>query len=83
MSCQKGGEPDAVRVWRGYRANRFKQNPDGFYTVLSRIFMPITPQLMAPLGMISYFPTILKPDVEELADEVALVFYEDQIVTVA
>lgn len=79
----------AVRVWIARR----RQNRDAldnitgpalsreaFLTALRQTFVPATPQLMAPLGLLAYFPT-LPPVVDaypDLPEETALVFYSSR-----
>lgn len=69
--------PNAVRVWRGFRADGMS-NGD-FYERLGRNFIPMTVQALAWLGMTAYLPTVL-PDKKpaSVPDEIALVFYESQ-----
>lgn len=76
----------AVRVWIARR--RQNRNAEGhatgpalsradFLDALRRSFVPATAQLMAPLGLCAYFPT-LPPAVAahpDLPEETALVFY--------
>jgi hypothetical protein len=70
-------KPDAVRVSWWYRAigldrERFQKN-------LGRIFIPSWVQIMAPLGLTSYFPTAIPEDAcPDVPDETAIVFFESQ-----
>lgn len=81
----------AVRVWIARRrqnrnAEGLPTGPalsrDAFLTALRQTFVPATVQLMAPLGLCAYFPT-LPPAVavppgnpsDDLPEETALVFY--------
>jgi|SRR5579871_2720004 len=69
--------PDSVRVWRGYALDRGQR--DQFHALLGQTFIPITPQIMAPLGLTAYLPAVVPPDQEPLVpDEIALVFYRSQ-----
>ena len=74
--------PDSVRVWRGFMAGHYRKREDGtlkFRKALREVFIPITVQAMAPLGLTAYQPTILPGDEHPaIPDEIALVFYESQ-----
>jgi 5-methylthioadenosine/S-adenosylhomocysteine deaminase len=69
--------PDAVRVWRGFRADNL--DPIKFREKLGTLLIPSTVQLQAPLGLTAYLPAVL-PDgkADAVPDEIALVFYESQ-----
>jgi len=71
--------PDAVRVWRGFMAERYRGSEKGaakFRQALCEVFIPLTAQAMAPLGLTAYQPTILSDGDPLVPDEIALVFYE-------
>lgn len=70
------GDANAVRVWRGYRAEGI--TPDKFVEKLGSIFIPVTVQLLEPLGLLAYFPTYIVSPNKNIPDEIALVFYETQ-----
>ncbi|MEK9767146.1 MAG: hypothetical protein VW274_11775, partial [Thalassolituus sp.] len=70
--------PSSIRVWRGFRNASYLQNRDGFVNKLADIFIPLTCQAMMPIGLQSYIPTLVKSDIAELPDEIALVGYSDQ-----
>ena len=71
--------PDAVRVWRGFRAPTMNQ--DTFFDRLGTVFVPSTVKMQVDNGLEGYLPTILadlpnKP--ETVPDETALIFWESQ-----
>ena len=73
--------PDAARVWRGFMSGHYRRREDGvtkFRQALREVFIPLTVQAMAPLGLTAYQPTILSDDDPLIPDEIALVFYESQ-----
>ncbi len=68
-----------VRVWLGYALPQFRtaEGRSSFHEKLGGVFIPATVQLMAPLGLTAYLPTIVPSDrCPDVPDEVALVFYE-------
>lgn len=69
--------PNAVRVWRGYRA----PGSDGpsFRHALGELLIPATVQTQAPLGLTAYLTAVLPEDKPaSVPDEVALLFYESK-----
>lgn len=67
-----------VRVWIGYALPKLRSGSDRglFYEKLGKIFIPATVQIMQPLGLTAYLPSILPADQNlHIPDEVALVFY--------
>ncbi|MFO7593662.1 MAG: hypothetical protein R6X15_06425 [Pseudomonadota bacterium] len=71
-----GGIP--VRVWVGYALPRLRQGKGRleFYESLGSIFIPATVQIMQPLGLTAYLPTVLPANNNPaIPDEIALVFY--------
>ena len=66
---------DGIRVWRGYKSSKYIHNHEMFLEKLRKIFIPITAQLLYPLGLKAYFPAIIKSDDSNIPDEVALVVY--------
>lgn len=70
-------EPDAARVWRGFRRPGLVHAE--FLKKIASLFAPATPLFQRPLGLTAYLPAMLpkeKPD--GLPDEIALVYYESQ-----
>lgn len=65
-----------IRVWRGYRSARYQADPDAFLQKLSSVFIPVTAQLLYPLGLKAYFPAVANLDHPGLPDEVALVVFD-------
>ncbi len=71
--------PDAVRVWRGFRAPTMTQ--DDFFTRLNTVFVPATVEMQTRIGLDAYIPTVPaglsgKPD--GVPDETAILFWESQ-----
>jgi hypothetical protein len=69
--------PEAVRFWRGFKCRNTSYGK--FLQLLGDMFVPLTPQIQAPLGLTAYLLAVLpeeKPDF--LPDEIALVFYISQ-----
>jgi hypothetical protein len=71
--------PDAVRVWRGYRATSMEL-PD-FLQKLGSVFVPATVELQIRAGLEAYIPSVFggiadKPDT--VPDETAILFWETQ-----
>ncbi len=71
--------PDAVRVWRGFRAPTI--DLPSFYERLNTVFVPATVLMQIDAGLDAYVPTILggldgKPD--EVPDETAILFWDSQ-----
>jgi hypothetical protein len=64
---------ESARVWRGYAS----VERDEFERTLADTFIPVTVQMMEPLGLRAYLPALL-PKHETLPDEIALVFYKSQ-----
>nr|PMI33597.1 hypothetical protein BCU47_09135 [Enterovibrio norvegicus] len=79
--------PDGIRVWQGYRNELYRNDINGFLEKLGNIFIPITVQLMTPMGLHMYYPSIVphsvSPSSSVLPDEVALVGYTSQDVYTA
>lgn len=74
----KLGNPDAVRVWRGFRSEKYISDQQKFANQLGAVFIPITVQLLEPLGLLAYIPTFISSGIDAVPDEIALVFYETQ-----
>lgn len=74
--------PNGIRVWQGYRSAPFRENTEGFLVRLGQLFIPITVQLMTPLGLRMYYPALLPQQAIKLPvglpDEIALVGYSSQ-----
>ncbi|CZF81439.1 hypothetical protein GCE9029_02610 [Grimontia celer] len=74
--------PNGIRVWQGYRSQQYQGNTQGFLEKLGQIFIPITMQLMSPMGLRMYYPALVPqaPDCRQirLPDEIALVGYPSQ-----
>lgn len=67
-----------IRVWRGYKSDEFssKDKHSEFLKKLGQVFIPATAQLLYPLGLKAYFPSIVNLDSIWLPDEIALVVYD-------
>lgn len=71
--------PDAVRVWRGHALANQRADRQAFCRSMGSVFMPVTVQLMGPLGLTAYLPAIMPPaECPDVPDEIALVFYRSQ-----
>jgi len=71
--------PDAVRVWRGFRAATLAL-PD-FLTRLGSVFVPATVQMQIAVGLHAYVPSVpagLPGKPETVPDETAILFWESQ-----
>jgi hypothetical protein len=71
--------PDAVRVWRGYRASAMALAD--FFTRLGTVFIPATVEMQIRVGLDTYIPTVPggmanKPDT--VPDETAILFWDSQ-----
>lgn len=71
--------PDAVRVWRGYRASTMQLSD--FYTRLGTVFIPATVEMQIKAGLDTYIPAVPgglagKPDT--VPDETAILFWDSQ-----
>lgn len=71
--------PDAVRVWRGFRAPTI--NLPAFYERMNTVFVPSTVLMQVDAGLDVYIPSVLaglpgKPD--EVPDETAILFWDSQ-----
>lgn len=71
--------PDAVRVWRGFRASTITQ--DAFLQRLNTVFVPATVEMQIPMGLDAYIPSVPgglpnKPDT--VPDETAILFWDSQ-----
>ena len=71
--------PDAVRVWRGYRAPTLAL-PD-FFQKLGTVFVPATVKMQIAAGLDGYIPSVPaglpnKPD--SVPDETAILFWDSQ-----
>lgn len=67
-----------VRVWTGYALPELRRGKgrQAFYDTLGSVFIPATVQIMQPLGLSAYLPTVVPPEDDPcIPDEVALVFY--------
>ncbi len=67
-----------VRVWIGYALPelRIDNNREQFCKTLGQVFIPATVQMMQPLGLSAYLPTILPSNTDTFVpDEIALVIY--------
>lgn len=74
-----GSPPDAVRVWRGFRAPTIELGD--FYERLNAVFVPATVLMQIDAGLDCYIPTVLaglegKPD--GVPDETAILFWDSQ-----
>jgi len=72
-------DPDAVRVWRGFRAPSIDLS--AFYRRLGTVFVPSTVLMQIDAGLEAYVPTVLggladKPDTAP--DETAILVWESQ-----
>lgn len=79
MSAAFSIAPDAVRVWRGYRAPALAQAD--FFSRLGTVFVPATVKMQVAIGLEGYLPTVPcglpdKPDT--VPDETAILFWGDQ-----
>lgn len=70
--------PQGIIVWQGYRSEKYKNNRDKFIKTLSDLFIPRTVQVMEPIGLCNYFPTILPDSNFTLPDEISLVSYSSK-----
>jgi len=68
----------SIRVWQGFMNQEYRSKQSEFYDLLGSVFMPVTSQVMQPMGMQAYFPGILPYTGQSFPDEVALVVYESQ-----
>lgn len=75
---QMGCHPSGFRVWQGWRTPRYQDRISKFHDKLGSIFLPVTVQLMEPLGMKAYLPAISPVNDNILPDEIALVAYPSQ-----
>jgi hypothetical protein len=71
--------PDAVRVWRGFRAPTMKL--EDFFTRLNTVFVPATVEMQIQAGLDGYIPSVPaglngKPD--SVPDETAILFWDSQ-----
>lgn len=72
-------DPNAVRVWRGFRSPEIDLT--AFYQRLETVFVPSTVLMQIEAGLEAYVPTVLgglpeKPD--SVPDETAILFWESQ-----
>jgi hypothetical protein len=79
MSALFSIPPDAVRVWRGYRAPTLPL--DQFFDRLGTVFVPATVKMQIANGLDAYLPTVPaalpgKPD--SVPDETAVLFWDSQ-----
>ena len=79
MSALFAIPPDAVRVWRGYRAPTLPL--DQFLDRLGTVFVPATVKMQIANGLEGYLPTVPaalpgKPDA--VPDETAVLFWDSQ-----
>lgn len=71
--------PDAVKVWRGYRAPALSLAD--FLTRLGTVFVPATVEMQTKIGLDGYLPSVpgglaQKPDT--VPDETAILFWDTQ-----
>jgi hypothetical protein len=71
--------PDAVRVWRGFRAPSMALSD--FFTRLGTVFVPATVEMQVDAGLDGYLPSVPaglpgKPDT--VPDETAILFWDSQ-----
>ncbi|WP_075187948.1 hypothetical protein [Teredinibacter haidensis] len=66
---------EGIRVWRGFRSERYQSKYNDFVKILGNVFIPATVQQMGPVGLQAYFPALIPEDTGNLPDEVALVVY--------
>jgi hypothetical protein len=71
--------PNAIRVWRGFRAPTMAMRD--FYERLGKVFVPATVLMQIDAGLDAYVPTVLaglpdKPD--EVPDETAILLWDSQ-----
>jgi hypothetical protein len=71
--------PDAVKVWRGYRASSLQLSD--FLAKLGSVFVPATVEMQIAAGLCAYVPAVPaglpnKPD--SVPDETAILFWESQ-----
>lgn len=71
--------PNAVRVWRGYRAPNLAQGD--FFSKLGTVFVPATVKMQVAVGLEGYIPAVPcglpnKPDA--VPDETAILFWDSQ-----
>ena len=69
---------DSIRVWQGFMNTQFQAEKEKFYELLGSVFIPVTSQIMQPIGLQAYFPGILEYTNQKLPDEIALVVYPSQ-----
>ena len=71
--------PDAVRVWRGYRAPALPQAD--FFTKLGTVFVPATVKMQIAIGLDGYLPSVpagLEGKPDTVPDETAILFWDSQ-----
>jgi len=71
--------PDAVRVWRGFRAE--SMTPADFFSRLGSVFIPATVEMQVEAGLFAYLPTVpaaLPGKPPGVPDETAILFWESQ-----
>lgn len=71
--------PDAVRVWRGYRAPALPQAD--FFTKLGAVFVPATVKMQVAIGLDGYLPSVpagLEGKPDTVPDETAILFWDSQ-----
>jgi hypothetical protein len=79
MSALFAIPPNAVRVWRGYRAPTMTQ--EKFFENLGNVFVPATVKMQIANGLDGYLPAVPagldgKPD--SVPDETAILFWDSQ-----
>ncbi|EOD77523.1 hypothetical protein D515_03764 [Grimontia indica] len=74
--------PNGIRVWQGYRSLQYQDDIEGFLSKLGQIFIPVTVQLMSPMGLRMYYPAVVPQPTDcpknRLPNEIALVGYPSQ-----
>jgi hypothetical protein len=71
--------PDAVRVWRGYRAA--STTLEQFYSLLGTVFIPATVEMQVQIGLDCYLPTVpagMPDKPSTVPDETAILFWDSQ-----
>lgn len=71
--------PEAVRVWRGFRAENMA--PTDFFSRLGSVFVPATVEMQVEAGLFAYLPTVpadLPGKPASVPDETAILFWETQ-----
>lgn len=67
--------PHGLRVFYGYRHEDYLDSRDEFVRMMSDIFVPVTVQFMAPLGLCGFFAMVLPDTKGRFPDSVALLIF--------